>query len=546
MKFRLKLCGAVLLSAAAAMAQTASSAPAVGTANSSTSTSATADEVRELRAALAAQQQQLQAQQKRIEELAEKLQKQSAASEKPASDGLGLVASTTPIIPAGREVKTDPIPASLGQQMKSSDHEAASDSIVLAQGKVKIGFTGFGQWGDYFSSGFGPQFVTQTNYPGPGNDNYNSFDITRTYLNFVYSPTDWVSFRATPNVYRQIGGASADKFGKVSGIGSSVDGNLTMRMKYAYAEFGKVFDGSSAFKGGNIRLGMQMNPLVDWEEGLYGFRFTSLTPWNYLSLSSTHTGVSINGPIMMNGKQYVDYQVGVFDNSNFHQYEASATKQVMARASLYPFGASSKYQGLGLTGFIDYGFSNTTPDSTNNKLYRMSALAHYTSKKGHASIAGEYDLGENAFGAGNLFSGAAPQDLFGIGVTPYANMTALAKSFMGSSTKQEGYDFFGHVDIPSTKLALFGLYQNFQPNTNVHNDPFDFQRAVIGVAYRANKNLRFAVDNQDLIYTNKQSSYPSTDIVNFNPALAAANPNGIANPNPPDTKAMFVHMEFTF
>jgi hypothetical protein len=218
----------------------------------------------------------------------------------------------------------------------------------------------------------------------------------------------------------------------------------------------------------------------------------------------------------------------------------------MARASLYPFGASSKYQGLGLTGFIDYGFSNTTPDSANTKLYRFAGLAHFTSKHGHASIAGEYDLGQNAFGPGNLFSGAAPQDLFGIGVTPYANMTALAKSFMGSSTKQQGYDVFGHADIPHSKFALFGMYQNFQPNTNVHNDPFDFQRVVAGIAYRANKNLRFAFDNQDLIYTNKQAIYPSADIAAFNPALAAANPSGIANPNPDHTKALFLHMEFTF
>ena len=56
-------------------------------------------------------------------------------------------------------------------------------------------------------------------------------------------------------------------------------------------------------------FGQQQNPLVDWEENLWGFRYTALTPWNYASLSSAQVGVAMKGPIKINEKQYADYDV---------------------------------------------------------------------------------------------------------------------------------------------------------------------------------------------------------------------------------------------
>ena len=69
-------------------------------------------------------------------------------------------------------------------------------------------------------------------------------------------------------------------------------------------------------------FGQQQNPLVDWEENLWGFRYTALTPWNYLSLSSTQVGFAMKGPIKFNEKQYADYDVGVYDDASFHANEA--------------------------------------------------------------------------------------------------------------------------------------------------------------------------------------------------------------------------------
>jgi hypothetical protein len=553
---------------ALALAQSSSSAtPAPQT--SSTPAGITENDVKELREALAAQQQQIAAQQQQIkqqQEMLERLsqaldtQKSSQAAQKEAASpavgrqapNLGQVASNTPIIPAGTAASSSAPPkiaeVSEGQATGSAPTQQASDSIELASGKIKIGALAYADYAYYYKTGFGPQFLTQTNFAGAGNNNYSTFEVNRTYLNFVYTPSDFVSFRITPNIYRQLGTVTADKFGKVAALPASVDGNYTFRLKYGYAEL-NTFKGVESMKDDNIRFGQQMNPLVDWEEGLYGFRFVNLVPWNYLSLSSTQIGLAANGPIKVNGKQYLDYQVGVFDNSNFHQFEQSASKEGMARLSFYPFGASSKYDGLGLTGFIDYGYTNVAPDTPNAVVERVAGLVHYSSPHNGYGIAGEYDFGRNAFSINNLFSGAGPQDAFGLATTPtpFAGMSSLAAAILaGTHTRQKGFDVFGHAAIPNSKFVLFGMYEFFQPNTNVPTNPLDFHRVVGGVGYVYSKHLRFALDSQNLLYHHNQFTYPASDLAQFSSKLAKANPNGIANAVPPDVQAIFLNMEFSF
>ena len=565
MKPVLRWCAVIPLLSALMLAQISTPAsPAAD--NSKAPVRITEQDVRELRDALAAQQQQIAAQQQQIkkqqemlERLNQALQQNSAAGQNAEprqaaaqpvrqAPNLGQVASTTPIIPAGESTSTPKIADVTSGQVAEpgSKPSSVTDSIVLADGKIKIGALAYADYAYYYNTGFGPQFLTQTNFAGAGNDNYSTFEVNRTYLNLVYTPNDFISFRITPNIYRQFATASSDKVGKVGAVPASVDGNLTLRLKYGYAEM-NAFRNSTAFKDDNIRLGQQMNPLVDWEEGLYGFRYVNLTPWNYLSLSSTYTGASVNGPIKFNGKQYIDYQVGVFNNSNFHQFEQSESKTGMARVSFYPFGARSKYDGLGITAFADYGYGNTPPDSSNHVVERMAGLVHYTSPHNGYQLAAEYDFGRNAFSLGNLFSGAGPQDAFGLGVTPFAGMTDLASAILsGTHTRQRGYDLFGHADIPNSKFTLFGMWEYFQPNTNVPSNPLDFDRVIAGINYKYNKHLRFAVDGQNVFYRHSQFTYPASSISQFSSKLAKANPAGIPNAVPPDVQAIFLNMEFAF
>jgi len=423
-----------------------------------------------------------------------------------------------------------------------------SGLLNLDNGKIRIGTTFFGLYRYYTNTGFGPQILTQINRPGPGNGGFNSFDVNRTYFNFFYSPNDALTFRVTPNLYRQYGGASAERLGKNAATGSTVNGNLVLRVKYAYVDFNKLFSHSKAFGKDKVTFGQMQQPLTDWEEGLYGYRFVNLTPWNYLSLSSTYPGVKIHGPIMFHGKQYLDYDVGVFNNQSFHAYETGEKKQVMARLSYYPMGAISKYQGLGFTGFVDYGYKDAAPDlNVNVPMTRVAALVHYTTKSNNYGIAFEYDYGRNAFSTGHQFSGSAPADEFGLGPTPYANMDALAKALLNvPGAKQRGYDFFGHARLGKTPFYLFGMFEQFDPNTNVSKNPFDFRTVVGGISYKYSKHWEFALDSQNVLYSHGQFTFPASQLALFSSTLADNNPNGISNAVPTDTNAIFFNVLFNY
>ncbi len=444
-----------------------------------------------------------------------------------------------------RTAALGPEPAASGQQTAGA--QQLSDSVQLANGKVRLGALFYADYAYYYKTGFGPQFETQTNFPGAGNNNFSTFDVHRTYINLFYSPTDHVTLRLTPNIYREAITASADKVGQVSGIGASADGNLTFRLKYGYLEFGKLFEQTNYFKNTNIRFGQQMNPLVDWEEALWDYRWLSLTPWNYLSLSSTQVGASLNGPIGKNGKTYLDYQIGVFNDASFHAFEYSEQKQFMVRGSLYPMGAKTRFQGLGITGFYDHGYQNNPPDTGAAPVIRTATLVHFTTTNNGAMIGAEYDWGKNAFSLGNMFSGSGPADAFGIATTQYAGLTSLAKAVLaGTETKQQGWNVFGRFNFPGTKFGVFAWDEFFQPNTNVPDNPLDFYHVIAGLSYRASARWRIAFSSQHVIYKHDQFTYPASSINGFSPSLAASNPAGIPNAVPSNVSVAMLNFEFSF
>jgi len=464
------------------------------------------------------------------------------------------------------------------------------------QDKFHVGALFFGDYRFYTHTGFQPQELTQLTNPGPGNNSYNSFDVTRTYLNFYFFPTkDW-TLRLTPNMYKTIG-SSNDKVGQNTGFGSNLDGDLGVRMKYAYIEYANLWNDLQvpALKGGTVQLGEIANPLVAWEEDLYGYRFVNLTPWNYLGLSSTQTGFSLQGPVKLYGgeKTYLDYGVGVYTNASFHAFEQTNTKQVMGRLTAYPFGADWRFQGLGLTGFYNYGYGNTTPDNSgistplrgvNAHIERIAALLHYaTSRWG---LAGEFDYGQNGLSLGNMFSGSGPDDAFGTASGPaitgataadqtltgnptcaaakpcynafasYGPQTAVYQALLGNGRERNiGFDFFGHYNIPDTKLSLFGMFQWFMPNDNIREDPLDFQRFIAGVSYQYNEYLRFAVDSQNVLFYHNQFGIPVSQAATFNYVPGSAL-NGRALPStgtfvipnlvPRDTHSIFMNIEFAY
>ena len=514
------------------------------------------------------------------------------------------------------------------QQLKQAELEKQVAEIKPAwksyldnfQNKFRIGTLAYLDYSFYTHTGFGPQFLENLNPPGPGNNAYNSFDINRVYLNTYFTPTDELTFRFTPEIYRAnganqtgvtcatpTGGACSlnDKFGTTSGVGSNLDGDLNVRLKYAYLQYTGLWNEAPLLKGGTVTVGAQQNPLLGWEEDFTQYRFVYLSPWNYLGLSSSQIGLQFAGPLRFahTEKTYLDYALGVYDNGNFRTPEQSNTKQVMGRITAYPFGSSFRYQGLGVTGFWDYGWGDTTPDNqgastplkgSKAQFQRIAAILSYAAEQWN--VLGEFDYGKNAFTLGNLFTASGPADAFGTptgkavtttgglaggfgnschsstsappGNTPcynifgtYGPQTAVYQALLNNGrSRQLGFDLLGHYHIPDTKFTLFGMFQWLMPNDYVRgNDPLDFQRFVAGISYQYNEYLRFALDSQNLLFYHNQFGWSIPTAAGYNyvpgskfngwflPKTIPASLGGkIPDLVPRDTHTIFLNMEFAY
>src|SRR5215469_5086302 len=400
------------------------------------------------------------------------------------------------------------------------------------QDKFRIGTLIYADYRLYTHTGFQPQELTQIMNPGPQNNIFNSFDITRTYLNFYFFPTEGLTARVTPNIYQQVGNGTNVTVGNNTQWNSNLNGNLGFRLKYAYLQYNKIFDwlGIQALKGNSITGGQQPNPLVAWQEDLWGFRYVTLVPWNYYSLSSTQVGASIQGPIKFNELQYVDYDLGVYNNASFHAINQTNTIQYMNRISVYPFGAKWRFEGLGLTWFFDYGYANAAPNASstanapfghlaaNAHQMRQAILAHYTAEQW--GVIFEYDWGHNAFNMGNAFSGSGPITTGTAATNPYFNFSQMAAGFLNNGRNtQSGFDLMGHYHIPKTPFTAFGLWSLWQPNTKVQDNPLDFQRYVIGVQWQINEFVRVALDSQNLSYYHSQHDVSQAYVDSFVPGI---------------------------
>lgn len=460
---------------------------------------------------LAEQRRALDEQQKEINALQGQSQDESVSPPPVASraetDSAG--APLTRVAESSSTYRATPAPAlSPAKQTPAGDAKETKLSD-LAYGKVHIGATFFGDYSYYTDTGFGPQWYDNVYQDGPGNSGYNSFNVTRTYVNVIYTPNEYVTLRVTPDIYRQINGsAGALANGTGAQIAATSNGNLTFRLKYAYVDFNELFKGSERFKKDKLTFGQTTEPLVDWEEALSGYRYTYLMPWNYLSLSSTYVGAKLHGPIEVNGKEYLDYDLGVFTTASFHSLETNDKKQVMARLTWYPLGTTVDRTGFGLTFFENYGYNTKFPSQISTPLNRIAILGHYQSHNKAYEIVGEYDLGRNAFSTGNLFSGTGP-----VAGGPYDAFNTLAGSVLsGNRTRQQGFAFFGHAALGHSPFSLWGVYQYFQPNTHfVGTNPLDFARTVGGVSYKVNEHFDFAIGDENFHWLHPQGLVPGGD-----------------------------------
>jgi hypothetical protein len=157
----------------------------------------------------------------------------------------------------------------------------------------------------------------------------NTFDVLRSYINITGNISHLVSYRVTPDITRESGLLTL-------GTGNTVSSDsLVFRIKYAYAQF-NLDDWMT--RGSWVRLGIQQTPWVDFEEGVYRYRFQGTVFAERIPLPTTMTssdaGVSFHYNFPSN---YGEVHVGLYNGENYQRVETNDQKGFEFRGSVRPF-----------------------------------------------------------------------------------------------------------------------------------------------------------------------------------------------------------------
>lgn len=256
----------------------------------------------------------------------------------------------------------------------------------------------------------------------------SAFNVTRSYINIAGNVSHIVAFRFTPDIARE------------TGAGSSLAGSLVFRVKYAFAQFN--LDDWMA-RGSWARLGIQQTPWVDFEEGIYRYRFqgTVFTEREGF-LSSSDAGASFHYNLPSN---YGDFHVGLYNGENYNRVEANDQKAVQLRGTVRPFAKSPI---AALAGLRAHGFINADHYVKDGE--RQRALGSLTFEHAHLNAGFDY------LKATDRTSAARPE------------------------TNSHGYSIWATPKSPTGWEALL-RYDHLTPDTA--QDSQVRSRAILGVAY---------------------------------------------------------------
>lgn len=167
-------------------------------------------------------------------------------------------------------------------------------------------------------------------------DGFNSFDVTRAYLNVNGQISKNLRFRFTPDIRR------------VSD--SSVAGSLVFRVKYAFLHIDNVTP------RGWIELGAHATPWVDFEQTINRYRVqgTMFTEREGLIPGSADFGVSYFTPLP---EGYGEIHGGVYNGEGSSLGEANKYKSAQIRGTVRPLAkAAALARGFRVSGFYSAGW----------------------------------------------------------------------------------------------------------------------------------------------------------------------------------------------
>jgi len=164
----------------------------------------------------------------------------------------------------------------------------------------------------------------------------SAFNVSRAYINVTGNLSHLVSYRITPDITRE------------TGAGSSLNGSLTYRLKYAFGQFN--FD-TFMTHGSWARFGVHQTPYLDFMEGIYRYRFQgTMFPEREGFITSSDFGLS--GHYNFPGN-YGDLHVGYYNGDGYQRVDANNQKAFQGRFSLRPLPLGGVMKGLRLHAFYD-------------------------------------------------------------------------------------------------------------------------------------------------------------------------------------------------
>jgi hypothetical protein len=167
----------------------------------------------------------------------------------------------------------------------------------------------------------------------------NAFNVGRAYINVTGRISHLVTFRITPDIFRE------------SGAGSSLAGSYTFRLKYAYAQFNLRPSPNPTSGGTWIRLGMQQTPWVDFIEPVYRYRFQGMTFEDREGFSSS-SDAGLGFHTSLRGDRG-DLEAGIYNGETYARAEVNDQKAFMVRGTFRPFASHAVLHGFRATGFYD-------------------------------------------------------------------------------------------------------------------------------------------------------------------------------------------------
>jgi len=228
-------------------------------------------------------------------------------------------------------------------------------------------------------------------------NHFNSFDVTRAYVNVLGRFSGGVGTRVTADIYR------------------NTDGSLSYRLKYAFATY--TPQGSPL----TFKLGQIHTPWLDWEEALWDYRMQGQMAMERAGyMSAADFGAGVDGKW---GPDKVNFQFTVVNGETYKTGEVAGAggqgKDAMARISVRVLDTndSSRVGGLRITGYAAYGKAATYADRN-----RYLAMLSYRTKQ--LTLAGESATTQDGqLGAlnGHVYSG------FGVYKFPQNKAAVIAR-----------------------------------------------------------------------------------------------------------------------